>query len=197
MNDQKFMRGFPPIYSSAPPPHGAEWLAKFHEVAPKIEGGAILIFCGERGTGKTRMAYELAKDCRFVKLPPMRQTIAGHEMTVNRKAIYTTAMMLFIRLRASYRNNSPESELDIMRELSDASLVVIDELQERGETEFENQKITAILDARYQRGFPTILISNLARADFLKSVSPSVLSRIQENGGFVAFNWKSYRGANQ
>jgi len=191
------MRGFPPIYSSAPPPHGAEWLAKFHEVAPKIEGGAILIFCGERGTGKTRMAYELAMYAEFSKMPPIWEVVGGYGKKSPRKPYYTTAMMLFIRLRASYRNDSPESELDIMRELSDASLVVIDELQERGETEFENQKITAIIDARYQRGFPTILISNLARADFLKSVSPSVLSRIQENGGFVAFNWKSYRGANQ
>jgi len=195
--NSKNLRGFPPIYQSATPPTGKEWLAKFRENLPRIESGAILIFRGERGTGKTRMAYELAKDCRFVKLPPMRQTVAGHEMTVDRKAYYTTAMMLFIRLRSSYRHDSPESELDIMRELSDASLVVIDELQERGETEFENQKITAVIDARYQRGFPTILISNLARADFLKSVSPSVLSRIQENGGFVAFNWKSYRVANQ
>jgi DNA replication protein DnaC len=75
----------------------------------------------------------------------------------------------------------------------DSALLVIDELQERGESDFENHKQTHIVDARYSRELPTILIANYTREEFAASVSPSILDRIRENGIGVFFDWPSFR----
>ena len=98
-------------------------------------------------------------------------------------------------IRDTFRKASEKSELELMDEYAGAVLLVIDEAQERGETDFENQKLTAIIDARYQQCRPTIVIGNyLTKADFAASISPSIISRIQENGGAIHCDWPSFRG---
>jgi DNA replication protein DnaC len=73
---------------------------------------------------------------------------------------------------------------------------VLDEFQERGETDFENKKITTIIDARYAHERPTILITNYTREKLASTLSPAVLDRIRENGCGLHFNWGSFRKAN-
>jgi Cdc6-like AAA superfamily ATPase len=181
---------FPTIYASQPEPTGAEWTTRFNAMKPKAEKGGILVFHGNRGTGKTRMAYEIAKACIF----PGAVTQGKHNRDPD-PAVYRTAMMIFMELRSTFKPTSSESEIDYMNWYQDAALLVIDEIQERGETAYEDQKLTAIIDSRYRTGKTTILIGNYSKDDFVKSVSPSILSRIQESGGTVNFNWDSFRKA--
>jgi DNA replication protein DnaC len=180
-------KGFPEWFPDAPAPTGEKWADGFKRSMPIIEAGGIAVFFGGRGTGKTRMAYELSK---HAKLP---KTTFGGKSSAYRPIICTTAMRLFLRLRDSFRKNAESSELQIIDEMSGAALLVLDEFQERGETDFENQKITHIIDARYSAGLPTILIANLTRAEFAEKMSDSVKDRIAENGGGVHFDWGSYR----
>lgn len=181
--------GFPKIYDNAPPATGSEWLANFQLMSTKAEQGGITVLLGNRGAGKTRMAYEIAKSAQLPN--------AIKQSGVNNKealpAVYRTAMMLFVELRSTYHKQSDVSEFDLMHWYREAALLVIDEIQERGESVFEDQKLTAIVDARYQDGRPTILIANYTRDQFAKSVSPSIVSRIQECGGAVEFSWGSFR----
>jgi len=84
--------------------------------------------------------------------------------------------------------------LQLLAYFADAVLLVIDEVQERGETEFENQKLTAIIDARYRQQRPTLMIGNYKnKAEFAASISPSIVSRIQECGGAIHCDWPSFR----
>lgn len=179
---------FPPTYGNQPEPIGSEWLAKFETVKQKAASGGIIALLGARGAGKTRMAYELATNGELANDTKIFQ---GNREKL--PAIYRTAMEMFMELRSTYSRASDLSEFDLFRWYQSAALLVIDEMQERGETSFENQKLTAIVDARYREGRATVLIGNYTAAEFCKSVSPSILSRIQENGAAIECNWQSFR----
>jgi DNA replication protein DnaC len=98
-----------------------------------------------------------------------------------------------MEIRDTFRQDSEQSEMSVVRKYTEAGLLVIDEFQERGETQFEDRKITSIIDARYRNERPTILISNHSREEFASKLSAAVLDRIRENGCGLHFNWSSYR----
>lgn len=173
------LRNFPTRYCDQLPPTGEKWLAEMPKALAVVETGGIALLFGKRGTGKTRMAREIAATAALAARAD--------------GPLYKTAMELFIDLKASYAKESKITEREVMAEMKGASLLVIDELQERGESDFENQKLTHIVDARYAMEMPTILIANYTREEFAASVSPSILDRIRENGIGVFFDWPSYR----
>jgi DNA replication protein DnaC len=150
---------------------------------------------GTNGTGKTRMAYELAKKC----VPKdTHYSIGGMGWNAGKKerpAIYTTAVNLFMEIKDTFRPDSEQSELSLVKKYTDAGLLVLDEIQEKGSTQFEDRKITQIVDSRYMHERPTILIANYSRNEFAESLSPAILDRIRENGCGLYFDWESYRNA--
>jgi DNA replication protein DnaC len=169
-------------------PQGGEWLAGFALAAPVIEKGGILILHGKRGTGKTQMAAEIARSKRF----PF-DAVTGLEW--KRSAHYQTAMRFFLTVRATFKKGSDKTELEIIDRMTEPGLLVIDELQERGETAFEDRLLTHLIDARYGAKRPTILIANLSKDELGKSLGPSIVDRASENGRRIDFTWNSYRRA--
>jgi DNA replication protein DnaC len=187
------MKNFPARYEGLPEPVGDRWLQAAKKAYGLLESGGIVILFGDRGPGKTRMAYELAHEPDY-PLPWVNPE--DKYSSLRRPAIYRTAMGIFLEIRNTFRKDSPESELDVMEALSGAVLLVIDEIQERGESRFEDQKLTSIIDARYREGRPTLLIGNFKNAqELVAGISPSVLSRIQEGGGAIHCDWPSFRAA--
>jgi DNA replication protein DnaC len=130
---------------------------------------------GNRGTGKTQLAAEIIKD-----LEPDRAT-------------YTTAMALFLRIRATFDKAATENQKDIVRELSRTPLLVIDEMQERAESAWENQMLTHIIDGRYGNERPTILISNLTAGELTASLGDSITDRMRQGGGIIEITGASHR----
>jgi DNA replication protein DnaC len=171
--------GFPSRYAEEL--ENDRWFDTFRKAKGVVERGGNVMLCGARGGGKTRMAYELA---RRAVLPRDRS---------KPQRIFKTAMRIFVEIRSTYRRDSKESELEIMDRLETCRLLVVDELQERGETDFECQKLTSIIDARYRHKLPTILIANLTPEDFSKTLGPSICDRCNENGGVLEFSWPSFR----
>lgn len=167
--------GWPDRYRDAveTPPHGEEWLAAFEIAKEAVKKGGIVVFYGKRGGGKTRMAAELA-------------VISGFSR-------YRTAMRFFLTVRATFRKDSEKTELEIIDELATTPLLVLDEIQERGETSFEDRLLTHVIDARYAANLPTILIANLTKKELAASLGASIVSRAQENGKSIEFTWDSYR----
>jgi DNA replication protein DnaC len=167
--------GWPDRYRQAveTPPQGEEWLSAFDEAREAVSKGGIVVFYGKRGSGKTRMAAELA-------------VIAGSSR-------YRTAMRFFLTVRATFKRHAEKTELEVIDELATTPLLVLDEIQERGETGFEDRLLTHLIDARYAANLPTVLIANLTKKELAASLGDSIVSRAQENGKSIEFNWESYR----
>lgn len=153
-------------------PYGAEWKASLIRAVGIVENNGILILHGKRGGGKTRMAAELA-------------------LAIGQSR-YRTAMRFFLELRASYKDKEV-SEMDIIDDLTRARILIIDELQERGDTPFEDRLLTHLIDARYAENRPTVLIANLTRKELAESLGASIIDRIRENGTSIEFTWPSFR----
>jgi DNA replication protein DnaC len=145
----------------------------------------MVCLLGQRGTGKTQMACEIAR--AFIA----RRVEVGKEEDFS--VLYVRAMELFGALRGAFRKGSDQTEMDVMARFRKVPLLIIDEIQERGETEFEDRMLVLLLDQRYGDMKPTLILSNLARAELAASLGKSVVSRIQEVGTVIECNWKSYR----
>jgi DNA replication protein DnaC len=154
---------------------GDRWKTIFRRVLARIQTGCIIALIGPRGTGKTQMAIGAIREA------------AEREISFR----YCTAMDIFLDIKDSYRKGG--SERDALAAYTKPSLLVVDEMQERGETAWEDRLLTHILDKRYANLKDTILISNQIEKTFLESVGPSVASRISETGGIAVCDWESFR----
>lgn len=105
-------------------------------------------------------------------------------------AIYMRASALFRAVRDSLGQHS---EVETFNDFVRTGLLVIDEAHERGNSAFEDNTLSEIIDARYQRKRDTLLITNYAPGDFAKAIGISVSGRIREAGGRLHCNWESFR----
>jgi DNA replication protein DnaC len=168
-------------------PLGDDWATTYPEASKAVSQGGLVVFLGNRGTGKTQMAAEIAKSGDWKS---DKGEWDGNKMVSRKTAIYRRAMDIFLDLR----DRSPgHSEKAVLEKLTYCGLLVIDEFQERGETPFEDRIITNLLDKRYNDERPTILIANLDREGLKNMLSPSVIDRMRQNGRSFLFNGKSYR----
>jgi DNA replication protein DnaC len=72
-------------------------------------------------------------------------------------------------------------------------LLVLDEISETRETDFEGKMLANIVCQRHDYGRDTILISNQSDESLARSVGESITDRIAEGGGIYTFNWPSFR----
>ena len=187
------LRGFPKRYDDAPPAMGEGWLANYAKALATTDSGGITILYGGYGTGKTRMAWEVARAHKS-KRPTISTSEQGWTTTSKKRPmVYTTAVNLFSTIKSTYTSGTKKSEKEVVLDFTEAALLVIDEVQERGETQYEDRQLTAIIDARYAADMPTILISNYSWEKLASTLSPAVIDRIEENGAKLAFTWESFR----
>ena len=167
--------GWPVKYLEAvtTPPCGEPWIAAYGLAEARVKQNGIVVLYGKRGGGKTRMAAELA-------------VMVGSSR-------YRTAMRFFLEVRATFRKDAAKSEMQVIDELTGADLLIFDEIQERGETAFEDRLLTHVIDARYAAMKPTVLIANLTKDKLAESLGASIVDRARENGKSIEFNWPSYR----
>jgi DNA replication protein DnaC len=154
---------------------GERWLGTFERVKARMGTGFIIALIGGRGVGKTQMAVEVCREQ------------ARREKTFH----YATAMDVFLEIKDSYRKGG--SERDAVKTFIRPGLLILDEVQERGETPWEDRLLTYIIDKRYAAQKDTLLISNQNKETFLDAMGHSVASRIGEAGGTIVFDWPSYR----
>lgn len=155
-------------------------LAKAEELLPLIlAGDAILLLHGDRGPGKTQMATWWAFQRGLKGLATGR---------------YVKAFDLLGMIKESWESKRA-SESMVIRGFKKTPFLVIDEFQERSESDWDNRTLTNILDHRYDSRLVTVLIANLRREDLKERIPASILSRAEEVGGRVFCNWPSYRAA--
>ena len=147
----------------------------------KLGRGFLVALIGGRGSGKTQLAVEL-----------MRETTRRQD-----SALYATAAEFFMAIKATYRKDSTENEMEVITRFAKPCLLVIDEFGRRSESEWESNLLFELLDKRYGKMRNTILLSNQTKEEFLAAIGPSLASRMQETGGVMECNWPSRREGEQ
>ena len=136
--------------------------------------GPLIILIGDRGTGKTVMATWWAGMMGF--------------------GLYTKAFDFFAAVRKTYHEDSKVREHEVLERYRKADFLVLDEAQERKESDWENMTLTNLIDKRYDALKPTVIITNLKQDALDAALGPSIIRRATETGGIVDCNWKPYVG---
>ncbi|MCR4319706.1 MAG: ATP-binding protein [Candidatus Brocadiaceae bacterium] len=143
------------------------------------ETGRSAIFCGLPGTGKTHLAIG----------------IALHVMGLRKSAMFTTVQRMIRRAKDAWRKDSTESESNVIDMLVYPNLLIIDEIGVQFGSEFEKNFMFDLLNERYEKRRPTILLSNLTATEIKTFLGDRIYDRLREDGGqCVSFDWASHRG---
>lgn len=169
--------GIPKRHDHAIPEADTPWNVKRADCVKRMGSGFMVALTGKQGTGKTQLAaaliYEAASrlwTCRFA-----------------------CAMDFFIDLKASFGDDAESREAAVVARYANPKLLVLDEMDERSESAWENRLLFHMLNKRYNSMVDTVLISRRSKDEFLQSVGTSIQSRLQETGGIIECTWPSFR----
>lgn len=140
--------------------------------------GASLIFCGGVGSGKTHLAVG----------------IAHAVIAMDKVAVFTSVVGAIRTVKDTYRRDSDIKEAQAIAKLIEPDLLILDEVGVQFGSETEKMILFEIINGRYERLKPTIVISNLAKDALTDYLGERVVDRLREGGGrMVIFDWPSYR----
>ena len=152
--------------------HNAKAKAESFIHAVKCGKFQTLMFLGAVGTGKTHLASGIVYECG---------------------GLYRLAPAIIEEIRRAKSFTAKESEAEILDNYGSARLLVIDEIG-RGVVAAEEQyMLYQIINERYNRRKPTVLISNQNKKDFLNYVGIAAADRLTESAQVVEFTGQSYR----
>lgn len=142
--------------------------------------GRCLMLMGKPGCGKTHLAA----------------AIAGHVCAeTSFTAVYRSMPGLLQEVRATYDSHCDYSESDVIKTITRCGLLVLDEIGATKSSEFELTLLFTIINGRYERKLPTVIVSNLAPKELHTAIGDRCVDRLREGGGIVVgFDWESKRG---
>ena len=143
-----------------------------------LAAGRSLLLIGKPGTGKNHLGMSLVR----------------HLLLNGFSAQMMDASDLVYRVRATWGFQSPETEADVLRELTSLDLLIINELGVLFRTETEKMVLFRIINRRYETQRPSLVIGNVTREEAEAILGPTSYERLKEDGGRVlVLNWDSYR----
>jgi len=170
----------PKRQASAKADASGEWGRTLARLNGKLGSGLFAVLSGRHGSGKTQLAVEM-----------MRHQIED----IHRSAVFLSATEFFIQVKATYRPDAQVSEADVLAKYAKPAFLVVDEIEKRGASEWENNLLFHLFNRRYNAVKDTLLISNLPEAELCQHLGPALVSRLNETGGVISCNWPSRREA--
>lgn len=159
-----------------------DWIAMRDIVLKTLEHGNVLLY-GPKGCGKTQLAVAALGEMCMSKTwdsPKPPKMLLLSELSKD--------------LRATFGPNSEKTEDEVIGGFTQASLLILDELQDGSGTQFEESRVTDILATRYKNQLPTIFATNSKSEKLVESLGATIASRFQEGGsGKMACDWNSLR----
>lgn len=150
-----------------------------HKWVDRLKQGGGMIMCGKPGTGKNHLALAIA-----------RYIINEHQSS----AMFTTALRLARKFKSSWGKHADITEQQVIEFYTHPDLLIVDEVGVQFGSEAEKLILFEIINTRYEKMLPTILISNLPKDELSVFIGERVIDRMNEGGGCtLVFNWESYR----
>ena len=144
-----------------------------------IQKGTSLMFLGKPGTGKTHLAIGIAHEIIKRDYYPLFITVAG--------------MVRYVK--ESWSRSEERTETESIAEFVLPDLLILDEVGVQFGSDTEKLILFEIMNKRYEKMKPTIVLSNLDAKGLALSLGERVVDRLREDGGrAVLFPWGSYRG---
>ena len=131
-----------------------------------------LVLIGNAGTGKTHLACGIIRE------------VGGK---------YRTAPDIVEEMRRAKSFTAAETEAEIIDYYGRVRLLVIDEIGRGISATDEKYMIYQLVNARYNKRKPTVLISNLGKSDFLQYIGVAAADRLVESAEILEMNGESYR----
>lgn len=145
----------------------------------RLQKGGGLVMCGKPGTGKNHLALAIA-----------RHAITEHQSS----AVFTTALKIAREYKSTWSKGSTRTEDDVIRYFTRPDLLIIDEVGVQFGSDAEKLIMFEIINTRYERMKPTILISNQTKDELAAFIGERVIDRMSDGGGCtLSFTWDSYR----
>lgn len=144
------------------------------DFAQMRDGGVCLMLCGKPGTGKNHLATAIS-----------RQLLDGG---------YTVLRVKAGQYLDAYWAKSFEERESWIRSMADVDLLMLDEVGRSSSTKAAQDAFFRLLDARYEAQLPTLLTTNLNKADLVLELGDAGYDRLTEGGGSrLTLGWESYR----
>lgn len=151
------------------------WTEKYKLLKEKVIEGGLIVIIGDRGTGKTQ-----AGACAL--------TYATEGL--GKSALYTKALDMIHHFLDGMATASRRETTQFYIE---PSVLLIDGLEVRTNSDFESRELTHIIDKRYDANKTTIIISNDQIEALQEFLGASVIERITEQGSLFIFDGESFR----
>lgn len=153
---------------------GTKYAAEFNRM--KKESIGLLIY-GEPGNGKTHCCSCIANE------------LIGNMVPV----VCVSINALLERIKETYNTWGKEGEDTVLKSLSNADLLIIDDLGTEQDTDWSRTRIYNILDSRYRNGLPLIVTTNMKLTDLKEKYHIRTYDRLLEMCTPVLNEWKSIR----
>lgn len=145
--------------------------------------GRSAMLLGTVGTGKTHLGTA------------MLQAVIREFAHDGLRGLYATAGSIIRDVKATFGNRG-RTEADVYADLIRPDMLVIDEIGVQHGTDFERQVLFEVINGRYEKIKPTIVVSNLGVTELRQCLGDRAVDRLRDKSGIVVvFRWASARGA--
>jgi len=212
MSNQLITAGFGSRHIERNNLHGEKWQEFYSKTNEKMNADnhtdSSMVFLGARGTGKTQLACELARNNYFGFMKAEYEKTVGKNECLSSKVAkyksvsehsqvkYTTWYKFWLDYVDSIHEVVENGKASVIEKMQTVPFLIIDELHRlKLESSKELAMLESILDVRYQNNESTILVSNFDTIEELYDlVGQTIAHRIQESYQVLDFNnIESYR----
>lgn len=157
-------------------------------IDPRNRKGGGLWLVGPPGTGKTHLGSAMVNFvCRDKK---------------SRSAIYSAREIVRLirstwgnRDRGRSWNDMPTTEDEMIEHLGSMALLVLDEVGVGFGSDAENVQLFDVLDLRYRKQVPTVILSNLPASELKTALGDRAYDRMREGAVLIPCKWESRRNS--